>query len=95
MDRTGTGLALDQRARQVIWDVYVEYEYFKDPYYDYIDLPLRALKLMGSYPDYEHYDHVFIDEAQDLSIAEMEVALKLCKEPRGKVRRSSCQTVMK
>ena len=83
IERTGIGAGggLDRNARELVWNVFNEYENLRGNQYDYVDFPLFVLDHMKRSPGYRKYDYVFIDEAQDFTRAMMEVAINLCKHP--------------
>jgi superfamily I DNA/RNA helicase len=73
--RTGRKTALGEHPRQFIWTVYEEYERHleaKDRF-DYLDLALHGIQCMQSDPDFEPYDAVIVDEAQDLRPVQLQV----------------------
>jgi superfamily I DNA/RNA helicase len=77
LERIGRQTALAEAARRVVWDVYESYQRLLSPRADWDDFPLRCLEAIESGQAPAPYDHVLIDEAQDLSPSTLRLALQL------------------
>lgn len=80
--RTGRGTSdrVTRADKEVIWEIYSEYERLKSSYrtYDFADFSLLCLQVIQSQPNFKPpYSHLIVDEAQDLSKAEMMVISKI------------------
>jgi len=82
IDRVGCGIALNEIARSIVWEVYEEYEKLKGWRMDFMDVLLETLKLMRNV-DYQKYDYVIIDEAQDLNNIALYISINLAKHTSG------------
>jgi superfamily I DNA/RNA helicase len=73
--RVGRKQGLGELPRRLVWTVYEAYQrrLNKIGKCDYIDLSLDALKYIPQDPDFEAYDAVIVDEAQDLRPVELQV----------------------
>jgi len=88
VERHGRDRGLRRKnQRPFVWKVYQTYqqEMRRANLYDYEDLPLLALKELGSQSDGALYEAVIVDEAQDLRPAEIELVALIAggrKSPR-------------
>jgi superfamily I DNA/RNA helicase len=82
VERVGRGSALSKRARATVWKVYELYTSALKAkgWSDWDDLILRALDLRESDVDFQPYDYVFLDEAQDLAPVAIELVAGLVPE---------------
>lgn len=69
LDRVGRGTSLGQLARARIWPLFarVYEELEREQLSTYDDLYLTAARWLERHPDQRSFDHVLVDEAQDLS----------------------------
>ncbi|MGI5863061.1 MAG: UvrD-helicase domain-containing protein [Myxococcales bacterium] len=77
LQRSGAGRALDQRGRELIWLVFEEYRTRceRERRFDFDDVAgLAAQRLAALGPV---YDHVFVDEAQDLTVVGLRLVASL------------------
>lgn len=74
-NRDGRGSGLNENYRKVIFDIYKAYETDKGHLFDFDDFGLLLSQNMTRITDAFKFDHMFIDEAQDLQ----EVQLKLLR----------------
>lgn len=83
--RHGRKKALQTSQRQVVWDVYERYEakLHDAGKVDWRNGPLFALQELAQRPLDELYDHVLIDETQDLTGAQFKVAQKIVHHTNG------------
>jgi superfamily I DNA/RNA helicase len=67
--RTGRGIGLTRQARERVYEVYRKYSELlsANGTIDWDDVILRALDILQDDTEFEYYDHVFLDEAQDLA----------------------------
>ncbi len=80
--RYGRGIGLQESERRAIWQVYQAYRQACGAYADWQDLAMEAfaeLRLRALQPA---YDHVVVDEVQDLSPIQLRVILELVKGSR-------------
>lgn len=84
-DRAGRGIALGRERRAAVWKLYVDYREFllARDLYTWGQLVQVALDQVrsGKYP--RRWDHVIVDEAQDLTPAALALAVELCANPTG------------
>ena len=80
VSRVGRGVALQENARQVVWQVYTAYleQVARLGKADYGDLARRCLERIQAEKFVGEYDVVVVDEAQDLRPRELELAHRLC-----------------
>jgi superfamily I DNA/RNA helicase len=88
--RYGRGSPLRRRARLAVWDVYETYQDHlqKRGLLDWQDVTLQAYQELWSQPLSEPYDHVVIDEAQDLTVMQLRAAQRLNKGGAASQERS-------
>lgn len=81
IERYGRKTALRAKAREAVWEVYQAYQSLlqKQGQVDWQDITLMAYKDLLSAPINEPFDHVVIDEAQDLTAMQLRVAQRLNK----------------
>jgi len=79
--RPGRGLALNERARTAVWDLYSAFS--AEATERYPALRREALQLLASANAESRYDYVLIDEAQDLSPVSLALMAEICKTPEG------------
>lgn len=79
--RYGRSNALQRSARSVTWKVYSAYEEAlrKNGWVDWQDVSLSAYRELFKRPLDTTYDHVIIDEAQDLTAMQVRVAQRMMK----------------
>jgi len=79
--RYGRKEALQPRARAAVWAVYQAYQTMLQQrgLIDWQDVTLKAYQELLMHPVAEPYDHVVIDEAQDLTAMQLRVAQRLNK----------------
>jgi superfamily I DNA/RNA helicase len=77
--RYGRGKALQEGARRAVWTVYEMYqtELTARHLADWEDIPLMALAELEKVPLGQSFDQVVVDEAQDLTGAEIRLASRL------------------
>ncbi|GMU52617.1 MAG: hypothetical protein AMXMBFR33_17630 [Candidatus Xenobia bacterium] len=81
-DRTGRGVPLDRSLRQRVWALYQEYRRLLErPTWGQIRAQALARVRQSGSP--LPYDHVLIDEAQDLTPVALRLLISLCKSPEG------------
>ena len=81
ISRYGRKKALKREPRRVVWAVYQAYQnlLWQHNLLDWQDVTLKAYREMLMHPLQNPYDHVVIDEAQDLSAMQLRVAQRLNK----------------
>lgn len=79
--RPGRGLALNERARIAVWELYEMFS--KGAGERYPALRCEALKLLTEDAQAIRYDHVVVDEAQDLSPVSLALMAEVCKSAEG------------
>jgi len=79
--RYGRKKALKQRARKAVWAVYQAYQTMLQQrcLADWQDVTLRAYRELLVHSLADPYDHVVVDEAQDLTAMQLRVAQRLNK----------------
>jgi hypothetical protein len=84
--RTGRKTALGEDPRRFIWAVYQEYERQLEimDKCDYLDLALHGTHCLHDDPEFEPYDAVVVDEAQDLRPVQLQVASLLAGGVRAR-----------
>lgn len=83
--RTGRGTTdrVTKSDKEVIWNIYTDYNKKLQDYnqVDFDDYALECLKIIDSNPDFVRpFTHIIVDEAQDLSKAQILVISKLVSE---------------
>ena len=78
-ERQGRGSRLNIEDRKVVFAVFEQYrlEMQQRQRYDYEDFALLALEFLKDDDSFQYYTHIVVDEAQDLSRAELTVITKL------------------
>lgn len=79
--RPGRGLPLNERARAAVWELYEAFTASAGERYP--ALRREALKLLAEDPQGIRYDHVVVDEAQDLSPVSLALLAEVCKTAEG------------
>jgi len=79
--RPGRGLALNARARAAVWALYEAFAANAGERYP--ALRREALKLIAHDPQAVRYDHVVVDEAQDLSPVSLALMAEVCRSADG------------
>jgi superfamily I DNA/RNA helicase len=76
LKRIGRGQPLVESQRQIIWNVYLDYQQrlVDEGVMDEADLIIEALNRLRIGPDYVPYPEVVVDEAQDLTPKALELA---------------------
>lgn len=84
-ERHGRGgkIRLSKEDRNVIFDIFESYEKEKEYRMDFEDFGLQISRNLNKIPEASKFDHVFIDEAQDLSKVSMKVLISLAKKTCG------------
>ena len=79
--RYGRKTALKRKARSATWAVYEEYQKAleKKGCIDWQDVSLKAYRELFMNPLVPSYDHVIIDEAQDLTAMQVRIAQRMMK----------------
>jgi len=79
--RYGRKTALKRKARSATWEVYQQYQraLIEKGRMDWQDVSLRAYRELFKNPLPDPYDHVIIDEAQDLTAVQVRVAQRMMK----------------
>lgn len=83
-DRTGRKTGLTEEQRKSVWHLYESFmEVLGTTYRTWEDIRWAAYSLVkrGAYA--KKYDHVIIDEAQDLTPNSLRLAVELCRHPGG------------
>ncbi|PJF42140.1 MAG: hypothetical protein CUN50_05270 [Candidatus Thermofonsia Clade 1 bacterium] len=75
--RYGRGTALHQPARRLIWKIYEAYQQARNEQLHWDDLARLAAQMLRARPLQPSYDHIIIDEVQDLSAARLRAILAL------------------
>ncbi|MDP1917104.1 MAG: 3'-5' exonuclease [Myxococcales bacterium] len=79
--RPGRGLPLNDRARAAVWELYEAFAAGAGERYP--ALRREALKRLTDDPKPNRYDHVVVDEAQDLSPVSLAMLAESCKSAEG------------
>lgn len=79
--RPGRGLPLNDRARAAVWELYEAFVAGAGERYP--ALRRDALKRLTENPQANRYDHVVVDEAQDLSPVSLALLAESCKSAEG------------
>lgn len=85
VERVGRGDGLRLQGREIVWRVFEAYQrnLARIGRLDWDDVVLAALEVLEKDTAFEPYDYVFVDEAQDLSVAALKLVAKLAREPAG------------
>ena len=78
-ERQGKGGWLNAEDRKIVFDVFEQYKFemMQKQWFDYEDFALLALSALEDDDSFQRYTHIVVDEAQDLSKAELTVITKL------------------
>ena len=79
--RPGRGLPLNDRARAAVWELYEVFA--ANAGERHTALRREALRLLTEDPQAVRYDHVVVDEAQDLSPVSLALMAEVCKSAEG------------
>ena len=79
--RPGRGLALNERARGAVWELYKAFTLNAGERYP--ALRQEAFKLLADDPQAHRYDYVVVDEAQDLSPVSLALLAEVCRSAEG------------
>ncbi len=79
--RPGRGLPLNERARTAVWELYEAFVAGSGERYP--ALRREALQRLADDPQAKRYDHVVVDEAQDLSPVSLALLAESCKSAEG------------
>jgi mRNA-degrading endonuclease RelE of RelBE toxin-antitoxin system len=79
--RPGRGLPLNERARAAVWELYEAFAAGTAERYS--ALRREALQRLTDDPKAKRYDHVVVDEAQDLSPVSLALLAESCKSADG------------
>lgn len=84
-DRTGRGLPFNKVRRTAVWSLYETYRQHlaNQGLCTWGQLILRALEQVRSGAFSHRWDHVVVDEAQDLPPAALALAVELARDPAG------------
>ncbi|MBW6474131.1 MAG: UvrD-helicase domain-containing protein [Anaerolineaceae bacterium] len=85
-DRTGRGVAMDQRTRSIIWLLYENYQKFLKTLgkTSWAGLRRKAFQYVKSGQwEGEKWGFVIVDEAQDLTPVALALCLEICQSPEG------------
>ena len=79
--RYGRSNALQRSARSATWKVYTAYEesLMRNEWMDWQDVSLAAYRELFKHPLESPYEHVIIDEVQDLTAMQMRIAQRMMK----------------
>lgn len=80
--RPGRGVAFPARTRSVVWEVHRAFTAERKGE-RFPDLRNEALAIARGKDWRGHWDHVFVDEAQDLSPSALSLLAEVCKTPEG------------
>jgi superfamily I DNA/RNA helicase len=88
--RYGRKTALKRKARSATWAVYEAYQLMllEKGYRDWQDVSIQAYRELFMNPLPVPYDHVIIDEAQDLTALQVRIAQRMMKGDAGNHARS-------
>ncbi len=75
--RYGRGRALPEGARRIVWAVYEAYQAARRDQLHWDDLARLAAQTLRAQPLQPAYDHIIVDEVQDLSAARLRAILAL------------------
>jgi superfamily I DNA/RNA helicase len=96
-DRRGRGYGFDQNTRRLTWECYAAYRQYLDKRgaLSWKLIERTALESVRQNPASSlSWDHVIIDEAQDLAPVGLALAAELCSDPRGIVfAADGCQSI--
>ena len=75
IERYGRKTALSRAYRDVMWQVYEAYRrrFMKLQAIDYYDIAMQTLEVLQKQPTQQRYDDIIVDEAQDLTIVDLNV----------------------
>lgn len=79
--RTGRGDALQEGPRRVVWGIFCAYQgaLAKNRRADFRDFALELGRRLSPVPDHFKIEHVLIDEAQDLHLAELRLLARVAR----------------
>jgi len=80
--RKGRGgkIRLSKNDRKILFEIYEKYEEIKDYRHDYDDFALDYYKNLNKIKDDSKFDHIFIDEAQDLTKVSLTVLTNIARK---------------
>lgn len=83
--RTGRGYAFPKHLRETVWELYKAFKtHLEDRGYEHFsDRRTNALNYLYAGQSELEFDHVIIDEAQDLPSVSLSILAELVKEPEG------------
>ncbi len=83
--RYGRGKPLQEAARRSVWAVYEQYTAAMNTLgkVDWQDMPLIAAQMLGELPKHQLFDHILIDEAQDLTGTQFKLVQGLVRHVNG------------
>ena len=83
--RTGRGYTFSKTTRETVWELYKEFRKHLDElgYERFCDRRTNALNYLYSGSYEEKFDHIIIDEAQDLPHIALSILSELAKTPEG------------
>lgn len=80
--RPGRGVPFPERLRETVWDLYQAF--VADGGHErFPALRNEALEIARADASQRRWDHVFVDEAQDLSPAALALMAEICRSPEG------------
>lgn len=80
--RPGRGVAFSARLRAEVWDLWQAFRATKSGE-RFPELRNEAVEIVRSGEWKEHWDYVFVDEAQDLSASALALMAEVCSTPEG------------
>jgi mRNA-degrading endonuclease RelE of RelBE toxin-antitoxin system len=80
--RPGRGVALNARGRSAVWDLFQSYKAAAQSE-RFVALRREALAIVRAGGWRDHYDHVIVDEAQDLSPVSLALLAEVCASETG------------
>lgn len=76
----GSKVRLSQQDRKILYEIYNAYETNKGSRLDYDDSAIKLVNKIGEIADSVKFDHVFIDEAQDLTKMSLQLLVKIARK---------------
>nr|WP_106782944.1 3'-5' exonuclease [Lysinibacillus timonensis] len=76
----GSKVRLSQNDRKILYQIYIYYELNKENRLDYDDSAIKLVDRINSIPNSVKYDHVFVDEAQDLTKLSLQLLVSIARK---------------